>query len=173
MQRRTFYLTFAPHAGDAKRVTSQRHRNEIIGRMSETQDAAEMADTKRRFLERTSGSPTVVGPGTVFIGDIHGRGTFVVYGEIRGDGDIHGSLNLAASATWLGDIHAQQAVVAGHVTGSLIVEGKLEIGYTAVIHGKVSAHIIAIARGAIVDGDIETTSGAPLQEFEEKRTAAK
>jgi cytoskeletal protein CcmA (bactofilin family) len=141
--------------------------------MSETQEAAETADTKRRFLERASGSPTVIGADTDIVGDIRGRGTFVVYGKIRGDGDIHGSLNLAASASWLGDIHAKQAVVAGHVTGSLIVEGMLEIGFTAVIHGKVSARIIAIARGAIVDGEIETTSGLPIHEFEEKRSAAK
>jgi len=131
------------------------------------------ADIARRFIERNTGSPTVLGAETVFDGDIRGRGTFVVYGEVRGDGDIHGSLNLAASATWLGNIHAHQAVIAGHVTGSLIVEGKLEIGYTAVIHGKVSARIIAIAKGAIVDGEIETTSGTPIQEFEEKRAAAK
>ena len=141
--------------------------------MTDTQDAAETAVIKRRFIDRTTGSPTVLGAETVFVGDLQGSGTFVVYGEVRGDGDIHGSLNLAAAATWLGDIHAQQAVIAGHVTGSLIIEGKLEIGYTAVIHGKVSAHIIAIARGAIVDGEIATTSGAPIEEFIEKRLAAK
>lgn len=151
--------------------------------MTETKDAAQaaqardaqarMADNKRRFIERGGGTPTVLGADTSFDGDVRGRGTFVVYGEVRGDGDIHGSLNLAASATWLGNIHAHQAVIAGHVTGSLIVAGKLEIGYTAVIHGRVSAQSIAIAKGAIVDGEIETTSGAPVQEFEEKRTAAK
>ena len=45
----------------------------------------------------------------------------------------------------------------------------MEIGYTAVIRGTVSARTIAIAKGAIVDGDIEVTSGAPMLEFEEKR----
>jgi hypothetical protein len=38
-----------------------------------------------------------------------------------------------------------------------------------VIRGKVSARTIAIAKGAIVDGEIEVTSGEPLLEFEEKR----
>ena len=131
------------------------------------------ADLKRRFSERISGSPTVLGAETMFVGDVRGRGTFVVYGEVRGDGDIHGSLNLAATASWHGDIHAYQAVIAGHITGSLIVEGKLEIGNCAVIHGKVSARIISIAKGAIVDGEIETTSGMPIQEFEEKRSTGK
>jgi hypothetical protein len=33
----------------------------------------------------------------------------------------------------------------------------------------VSARTIAIARGAIVDGDIEVTSDAPMVAFEERR----
>jgi cytoskeletal protein CcmA (bactofilin family) len=39
-----------------------------------------------------------------------------------------------------------------------------------VIRGRVSARTIAIARGAIVDGEIEVTSGEPIVEFEERRT---
>jgi cytoskeletal protein CcmA (bactofilin family) len=53
--------------------------------------------------------------------------------------------------------------------GGLIVQDKLEIGYTAVIRGKVSARTVAIAKGAIVDGEIEVTSDAPVMQFEEKR----
>jgi hypothetical protein len=33
----------------------------------------------------------------------------------------------------------------------------------------VSARIIAIAKGAVVDGDITVTSGMPITRFEEKR----
>jgi cytoskeletal protein CcmA (bactofilin family) len=51
----------------------------------------------------------------------------------------------------------------------LAVEDKLEIGSTAVIRGKVTARTVAIAKGAIVDGEIEITSGAAVVEFEEKR----
>ncbi len=37
------------------------------------------------------------------------------------------------------------------------------------IRGKVSARTIAIAKGAIVDGEIEVTSDSPVLQFEEKR----
>jgi hypothetical protein len=40
-----------------------------------------------------------------------------------------------------------------------------------VIRGKVSARTVAIARGAIVDGEIEVTSDTPVMQFEEKRDA--
>jgi cytoskeletal protein CcmA (bactofilin family) len=82
---------------------------------------------------------------------------------------LEGALNLSASGSWHGHVRAQQALVAGTILGGLTVEGKLEIGYTAVIRGKVSARTVAIAKGAIVDGEIEVTSDVPVIRFEEKR----
>ncbi len=132
-----------------------------------------MSEPKRRFLERVplqgSPSPTVIPADTVIVGNIRGRGQFVVCGEIHGDGDLDGPLVLAVTARWLGNIQAHQAIVAGEVVGSIVVQDKLEIGLTAVIRGRVSARTIAIAKGAIVDGEIEVTSGIPIVEFEEKR----
>jgi cytoskeletal protein CcmA (bactofilin family) len=124
---------------------------------------------KRRFLESTAASPTFIGGESVFVGNIRGVGQFVVSGEIHGDGDIDGDLNLSESARWHGHIHAHRAIIDGEIRGSLTVAEKLEIGCTAVIRGRVSARTIAIAKGAIVDGEIEVTSDAPVVRFEEKR----
>lgn len=124
---------------------------------------------QRRFLERSFGSPTVIGEHSVFVGNVRGRGQFIVSGEVQGDGELGGDLNLAVSGTWHGHVQARQAVVAGKIFGSLHVEGKLEIGHTAVIRGRVSARTIAIAKGAVIDGEIEVTSGAAPVLFEEKR----
>jgi cytoskeletal protein CcmA (bactofilin family) len=128
-----------------------------------------MTQPKRRFLEGTAAAPTFIGSETVFVGNIRGAGQFVVSGEVHGDGDIQGALILSAAARWHGHICVRQAIVAGEIIGSLTVEDKLEIGHTAVIRGKVSARTIAIAKGAIVDGEIEVTSDAPVVRFEEKR----
>jgi cytoskeletal protein CcmA (bactofilin family) len=103
------------------------------------------------------------------VGDIRGKGQFVVSGEVHGDGELDGALNLSATGSWHGQVRAQQAIIAGTVLGGLMVKDKLEIGYTAVIRGKVSARTVAIARGAIVDGEIEVTSDTPVMQFEEKR----
>jgi cytoskeletal protein CcmA (bactofilin family) len=128
-----------------------------------------MSEQKRRFLEASAATPTFIAAETVVIGNIRGTGLFVVSGEIHGDGELQGALNLSVTGSWHGFIQAQQAVVAGKIIGGLSVKDKLEIGYTAVIRGKVSARTVAIAKGAIVDGEIEVTSGAPVLEFEEKR----
>ncbi|MEP6883515.1 MAG: polymer-forming cytoskeletal protein [Gammaproteobacteria bacterium] len=128
-----------------------------------------MSAQKRRFLESSFSTPTFIGAESVIVGNIRGAGHFVVSGEVHGDGEINGSLNLSATGTWNGFIQAEQAIIAGKITGGLIVKDRLEIGYGAVIHGKVSARTIAIAKGAIVDGEIEVTSGSPVTEFDEKR----
>ncbi len=128
-----------------------------------------MSQPRRRFFEGTSATPTFIGADSVFVGNIRGAGQFVVSGEVHGDGELKGGLNLSATGSWHGFIQAEHAIIAGTIIGGLCVRDKLEIGYTAVIRGKVSARSIAIATGAIVDGEIEVTSGAPVLQFEEKR----
>jgi cytoskeletal protein CcmA (bactofilin family) len=130
-----------------------------------------MREPKRRFFDLDLGlpTPTVIGAESVFVGDVRGSGQFVVSGEVHGDGEIAGGLHLAVGGVWNGYIQAEQAIIAGKITGGLKVRGKLEIGYTAVIRGTVSASTIAIAKWAIVDGQIEVTSDTPVMEFEEKR----
>jgi cytoskeletal protein CcmA (bactofilin family) len=144
------------------RETTNEPLNERTGFLVEVDD-------KRRFLERVS-DPTFIGANTVIVGNVRGGGQFVVAGEIHGDGNLAGDLNLSVSGSWHGCIQAMAAVIAGKITGSLQVTGKLEIGYTAVIRGKVSARTVVIAKGAIVDGEIEVTSGKPVSHFEEKRS---
>jgi cytoskeletal protein CcmA (bactofilin family) len=132
-----------------------------------------MSEPKRRFLERASlnGSPgtTVIAAGTVIHGDVRGKGQFVVLGEIHGDGVLDGDLHVAVAAGWFGQVRAHQAIIAGTIDGGLIVDDKLEIGLTAIIRGRVSARSIAIAKGAVVEGELEVTSDAPIVEFVEKR----
>lgn len=129
-----------------------------------------MGDTpKRRLLDRMGGTPTFVAEGSRITGDIQTPGPLVVCGAIRGDGAVAGALTLSAGSAWEGEVHAQCAVVAGQLTGRLIVEGKLEVGASAVIRGAISARSIAIAKGAVIDGEVIVTSGQPVVSFEEKR----
>jgi cytoskeletal protein CcmA (bactofilin family) len=76
---------------------------------------------------------------------------------------------MSVTAQWEGEIHAEAAVVAGRITGRLVVENKLEIGATAVIRADIVARSIAVAKGAVIDGAVTVTSGEAVLEFEEKR----
>jgi cytoskeletal protein CcmA (bactofilin family) len=129
-----------------------------------------MSETlRRRLVDQIGDSPTFVAEGSRLTGDMETAGPLVVCGAIRGDGRVGGALHMAASAQWEGEVHARAAVIAGKVTGKLVIEEKLEIGTTAVIRADISARIIAVAKGAIIDGSVTVTSGRPVVQFEEKR----
>ncbi len=125
---------------------------------------------RRRLLDFMGGSPTFVAEGSRITGDVETVGPLVMCGTVRGDGHVRGALSLTAKAEWEGEVRAERGVIAGKITGILTVEEKLEIGATAVIRARVSARAIAIAKGAVIDGELIVTSGQPIVSFEEKRT---
>ncbi len=132
-----------------------------------------MADTpNRRLTDRSNGPPTLIGAGVQFRGDIIAPGAVMLSGTVHGDGDVGGMLTIARDAHWEGQVRARSGVVAGRLTGSIVVTDRLEVGSAAVIKGTVSAKSLAIARGAVIEGDILVTSGEPVVQFEEKRVSA-
>jgi cytoskeletal protein CcmA (bactofilin family) len=137
--------------------------------MAETPPDAGRDPPRRRLLDRIAGTPTLIGAGARFEGDIETSGLLALNGTVVGDGVVHGALAIASGAHWQGTVRAATAVVAGAVTGDLVVEGKLEIGKTAVIRGNVHARTVAIANGALIDGGLTVTGDAPVVRFEEKR----
>jgi cytoskeletal protein CcmA (bactofilin family) len=124
---------------------------------------------KRRLLDKLGGAPSFFGEGLQFIGNVQGAGPFMLCGHINGNGQIDGALNVSASGHWEGEVRATSAVLAGRLTGSIIIAEKLEVGATAVIRGSVTAKSLAIAQGATIDGEITVTGSAPPVHFEEKR----
>jgi cytoskeletal protein CcmA (bactofilin family) len=117
-------------------------------------------------------APTLIAAGCRVTGDIETAGAVVVCGTVRGDGKIGGALSMARDSAWDGEIHARDAVIAGSISGKLIVAGKLEIGSSAVLRADLVARSIAIAKGAVVEGAMQVTSGQPIVKFEEKRGAS-
>jgi cytoskeletal protein CcmA (bactofilin family) len=131
-----------------------------------------MSETpKRRLLDEMGSSPTFVADGCNLTGDLETNGPIVVCGSIRGDGRIGGALRMSARSAWTGEVHARHGIIAGQVTGKLVIAEKLEIGATAVIRADVVARSIAVAKGAVIEGQMTITSGEAVIEFEEKRTA--
>lgn len=113
----------------------------------------------------------MIGPGVSFRGDVIAPGSVLLSGTVRGDGEIGGMLSIARDAHWEGKVTASSAVIAGSLTGSIEVTGALEIGQTARIRGQITAGTLAMARGAVIEGDLQVTSGSAIVRFEEKRGA--
>jgi len=115
---------------------------------------------RRRLFDQVSGAPTLIGAGSEFEGELRVNGPMSLGGTIVGNGMIDGALSIAREGS---------AVVAGKITGDVTIEAKLEIGKSAVIRGNVRARVIAIADGAVVDGQMAVTGDEPVLRFEEKR----
>ena len=129
-----------------------------------------MSDTpRRRATDRVGGSPTFVGTGSTFTGNIDCRGDLIVGGSVIGDGAVHGSVTLSEGGRWEGRLKAKNVVVAGEWHGEIIAGEKLEISKTAHIRGAVTARSIAVAQGAVIEGEMAVTSGAAVVHYDEKR----
>ena len=125
----------------------------------------------RRLLDRVapSASPTLIGVGSEFIGNFDCAGDLVVSGSVVGNGKIAGSITISDTGQWQGDIATGVAIIAGELKGDISTTDKLEIRKTARIRGNVRAKSIAIATGAVIDGEMSVTSSAPVVHFDERR----
>lgn len=108
----------------------------------------------RRSLDGVDGFTTSVGPGSVFTGTIGGDGHTIVLGRVEGSSDLNGTLVVGDGGVWVGDITANTIVVAGQLEGSITAHEKIEILSTAQIRGSLTSPVIAIAEGAVHDGEI-------------------
>lgn len=132
-----------------------------------------MNDKKtRRLRDRISGAPTLINEGCKITGVISGSGDYQVSGQVDGDCDIDGTVSLTRDGFWQGTIKARHVVISGHVEGDIIAAGKVEISDSAKITGTVTGEAIAVAEGAVVEGQMRTTGQHDPVGFTEKRGGA-
>lgn len=131
-----------------------------------------MSDTpRRRLTDRVSSSPTLIGVGTTLTGNLDCEGDLVVGGSVVGDSTVGGAFTLSEGGRWEGKLQVKTAIIAGEWLGEISASEKLEIRKSARIRGVVVARSIAVAQGALIDGEMSVTSGAPIVTYEEKRQA--
>ena len=128
-----------------------------------------MFNLKRRIQDTTKGPTTYIAATTKVVGTITGQGAYVFCGTVEGDCDIDGPLTLAQGGHWKGTLKAVDIVVAGTVEGDVVAQQRVEISGSARVSGSLSGNSIAVAEGAIIEGEIKVTSGAEPVTYQEKR----
>jgi cytoskeletal protein CcmA (bactofilin family) len=68
-------------------------------------------------------------------------------------------------------LKATDIVVAGVVEGDVVAKQRVEIAGSARITGSLSGNSIAVAEGAIIEGEIKVMNGVDPTSFQEKRQA--
>lgn len=124
---------------------------------------------KRRILDQVDGFTTIIGAQSVVAGTFGGNDNYYVQGRVTGQCDLAGTICLAESGQWIGDVAADNVIIAGHVEGNVTAYVRLELAATARIRGNLRSPAIAIAQGAIYDGEISMDRDTHLTHFRERR----
>lgn len=101
---------------------------------------------------------TVIAHGVRIEGEFISQGDVLIEGELNGVLKTMSDLRVGESSKIQADVSAKNAVIAGSVSGNILIEGRLELLATASIQGDVIAQILAVNAGAQVNGQI--TMGA-------------
>lgn len=145
-------------------------RNRVIGYGSRIGSQVQVnAMFERRILDSAKGAATYIAPTTKITGTLIGKGSYVFCGEMNGDCDVDGPVTLAEGASWKGTLRAGNVIVAGRIDGDVVASHRIEVSETAHIAGSLAGRSIAVAEGAVIEGDIKVTNGTAPQGFTEKR----
>ncbi len=126
---------------------------------------------RRRTLDHVGDFTTMLGPESVYMGVFQGKDNHIIYGEVQGECDLEGILVLGEGSRWKGNIRAANIVIAGRVEGDIQATNKLELAKTAYVRGKITSPVVAIARGAVHEGNIRMSRQTQITRYVERREA--
>lgn len=125
---------------------------------------------KRRVRDQSSGPTTLIAEGCTITGSLAGDNDFLLSGTVIGDSTLSGIVTITPSGRWQGTLNARHVIISGSVDGDVIASGHLEIAATARIKGTVTGDMIAVAEGAVIEGNVKITGSAKSSnQFVEKR----
>jgi cytoskeletal protein CcmA (bactofilin family) len=90
-------------------------------------------------------------------GEITGREDVLIDGKVEGRIEIEGAtLTVGPDGGISADIEANEIIVRGNVQGSLQAHGRVRVGATGKMQGKIAAHGLVVEDGAEIRGSVET-----------------
>jgi cytoskeletal protein CcmA (bactofilin family) len=130
----------------------------------------------QREVEELSNSSNIIGKGTILEGNVE------TYGNVRVEGKVIGNIKTKSKAAFghssnvEGNVLAQNAEVAGHISGTVEITEQLVLKPTAVIDGDIVAAKLIVESGASFNGSCKMgvkTKEIQIGSTEEKPTLLK
>jgi cytoskeletal protein CcmA (bactofilin family) len=110
-------------------------------------------ELKRR---RTDQIPfSIIASDMTVIGDLETEGVVRIEGRIRGTVRVGSQVLVAQGAVIEGDLHTQEAVIAGQVNGAIHARERIELQATALVTGDILTPRISIVEGARITGEVK------------------
>jgi cytoskeletal protein CcmA (bactofilin family) len=118
-------------------------------------------ELKRRKSDQIPFS--IIASDMTVIGDLETDGVVRIEGRVRGTVRVGSQVLVASGAVIEGDLHTQEAVIAGQVTGAIHASERVELQATAMVSGDILTPRISIIEGARVTGEVRMDSKAEGQ----------
>lgn len=106
----------------------------------------------QKEVEELSNSSNIIGKGTIVNGSIETFGNIRVEGKVVGDIKTKSKAAFGHSSQVDGSVLAQNAEVAGHITGTIEVTEQLVLKATATIDGDIITNKLLVESGATFNG---------------------
>ncbi|HEX6560152.1 MAG TPA: polymer-forming cytoskeletal protein [Longimicrobiales bacterium] len=98
---------------------------------------------------------SIIAPGTRVVGDCETDGTLRIEGTVEGSVRAAKAVVVGKDGVVKGDIITQDAVIGGHVSGTVVADSRLELQATCVIDGEIRARRIKLDEGGKVNGQVQ------------------
>ena len=105
---------------------------------------------------------SIIGPGMRVVGDCDTTDTVRIEGLVEGSVRAEKAVVVGKGGSVVGDIHTQDAVIAGSVKGALDVESRLELQSTCLIDGEIRATRLQLEEGGVVNGTVSVGRKQPV-----------
>ncbi len=125
-----------------------------------------MAKT-RTMPPATESVISIIGAGMRIEGDCDSAHTIRIEGSVEGTVRAAKGVVIGKSGRVTGDIHTEDAKIAGSVTGKLLIKSRLELEATAVVEGEVNTARLKLDEGAKVNGAVAVGRQQPVPEAPE------
>ena len=110
-------------------------------------------ELKRR---RTDQIPfSIIASDMTVTGDLETEGVVRVEGRVKGTVRVGSQILVSEGAVIEGDLHTQEAVVAGQVNGAIHALERVELQASALVTGDILTPRISIVEGARVTGEVK------------------
>ena len=112
------------------------------------------------MAREVSGTPpesviSIIGPGMRVVGDCLTEGTVRIEGVVEGSVNAGKAVVIGKQGKVIGNVRTQDAVISGHVNGTLIAESRLELQATCQIDGEVHTRRMQLEEGAVLNGTVQ------------------
>jgi cytoskeletal protein CcmA (bactofilin family) len=113
-------------------------------------------ELKRRKSDQIPFS--IIASDMTVIGDLETEGVVRIEGRVRGTVRVGSQVLVASGAVIEGDLHTQEAVIAGQVSGAIHARERVELQASAMVAGDILTPRISIIEGARVSGEVKMDS---------------